>query len=198
VAHAELYMGLVEIGVGLLPSGCGCLRLWQKMTAGLPEVVTDIDLAKFFTPTLMTIALAKVTTSAADARANGFLGPTDRIVFNRGHLIAEAKTELLRMAAQGYAPPVKRPVTVLGRAGRGMVHAELYNMEKAGFVSDYDAFLVKRIAHVLSGGDVRTRSAVDESVILTLEREAFLDFCREEKTLARMEHMLRTGKPLRN
>jgi 3-hydroxyacyl-CoA dehydrogenase len=139
-----------------------------------------------------------VSTSAADARANGFLGPSDRIVFNRDLLIGEAKKEVLRMAADGYAPPVPRPVRVMGDAGQGMINGEVYNLRNARFISDYDAFLARRIAFVVSGGEARTHAEVDEQVILNLEREAFLDFLKEEKTLARIDHMLKTGKPLRN
>jgi 3-hydroxyacyl-CoA dehydrogenase len=198
VAHADLYMGLVEIGVGLLPGGGGCLNLWKKMISTIPEPVTDTDLAKFFIPTFMAIAMAKVSMSAAEARANGFLGPRDRIVFNRDYLIGEAKKEVLKMVDEGYAPPVKRPLKVFGAAAQGMIDAEIFNMQSARFVSEYDAFLAKRIAYVISGGDVRTNSTVDEEVILNLEREAFVDFWKQEKTVARVEHMLTTGKPLRN
>lgn len=198
VAHAELYMGLVEIGVGLLPAGGGCLNLWKRMTGTLPEAVTDVDLAKFFVPTFMSIAMAKVSMSGAEARANGFLGPNDRIVFNRDLLIGEAKQEVLRMVADGYAPPVRRPVKVLGAAAQGMINGEIFNMLNAKFISEYDAFLARRIAYVVGGGDVRTNGMVDEQVILNLEREAFVEFLKQEKTLARIEHMLKTGKPLRN
>ncbi len=198
VAHAELYMGLVEIGVGLLPGGGGCMNLWKKMTANIPEAVSDMDLAKYFIPTFMAIAMAKVSTSAAEARANGFLGPNDRIVFNRDYLIGEAKKEVLKMVSDGYAPPAKRKLKVFGEAGQGMVNGELFNMQSAKFVSEYDVFLAKRIAYVISGGDVRTGSEVDEETILKLERDAFVDFWKEEKTVARVEHILKTGKPLRN
>jgi 3-hydroxyacyl-CoA dehydrogenase len=198
VVHAELYMGLVEIGVGLLPAGGGCLNLWKKMTENIPKPVKLTDYAPFFLPTFMNIAMAQVSTSAADARANGFLGPDDRIIFNRDHLIGEAKREVIKMADDGYAPPVKKPIRVLGSAAQGMINAELHNMKEAGFVSDHDALLAKRIAFVISGGDVRTNAKVDEDVILKLEREAFIDFWKEEKTVARVEHMLKTGKPLRN
>ncbi|MFZ3047850.1 MAG: enoyl-CoA hydratase-related protein, partial [Desulfatirhabdiaceae bacterium] len=198
VAHAELYMGLVEIGVGLLPGGGGCLNLWKKMIAGIPEAVTDVDLAKFFVPTFMAIAMAKVSTSAAEARANGYLGPKDRIVFNRDYLIGEAKKEVLKMVDDGYAPPARRKLRVFGEAAQGMINGELFNMQSAGFVSEYDVFLAKRIACVISGGDVRTNSEIDEDVILKLERDAFVDFWKQEKTVARVEHILKTGKPLRN
>jgi 3-hydroxyacyl-CoA dehydrogenase len=198
VAHAELYMGLVEVGVGLLPAGSGCLNLWKKFINSVPEAVTDIDLAKFFIPVFMTIAMAQVSTSAADARAKGFLGPHDRIVFNRDYLIGEAKKEVLKMVGEGYAPPVKRKIKVFGESAPAMVNAELFNMVNANFISEYDAYLARKIAYVLSGGDVRTNTEIDEDVILKLERESLIDLLKEEKTLARIEHMLSTGKPLRN
>jgi len=198
VAHAELYMGLVEIGVGLLPSGGGCLNLWKKFVQTIPEAVIDVDLAKFFVPVFMSIALAQVSTSAAEARNNGFLGPRDRIVFNRDYLIGEAKKEVLKMVDEGYAPPIKQPIKVLGQAAQGMIEVEIFNMLKGNFITEYDAFLAKRIAFVISGGETRDNSSIQEDVILNLEREAFVDFWKEEKTLARVEHMLKTGKPLRN
>ncbi len=198
VAHAELYMGQVEIGVGLIPAGGACLNLMKKFLSSVPEVVTGFDLAKFFLPVFMAVAMAKVSTSAADARANGFLGPRDRIVFNRDYLIGEAKKDVLKMVDEGYAPPPRRKVKVLGQAAQGMVNAEISNMLSGKFVSEYDAFLAKKIAYVISGGDVRDNSEVAEDVILTLEREAFMELLKEEKTLARIDHMLSTGKPLRN
>ena len=198
VAHSELFMGLVEIGVGLLPAGGGCLNLWKKFISGIPEVVTDVDLAKFFIPVFMAIGMAKVTTSAADARTNGFLGPKDRIVFNRDYLIGEAKKDVLKMVDEGYVPPMKRKIKVLGQAAQGMLETEIFNMLQGKFISEYDAFLAKRIAYVISGGNVRDNSEIDEEVILKLEREAFVDFWKEKKTHERVEHMLKTGKPLRN
>ncbi len=198
VAHAELYMGQVEIGVGLVPAGGACLNLMKKFLSSVPEAVTGFDLAKFFLPVFMAIAMAKVSTSAADARANGFLGPRDRIVFNRDYLIGEAKKDVLKMVDEGYAPPPRRKIKVLGQAAQGMVNAEISNMLSGKFISEYDAFLAKKIAYVISGGDVRDNSEVAEDVILTLEREAFLELLKEEKTLARIDHMLTTGKPLRN
>ncbi|MBW2428587.1 MAG: enoyl-CoA hydratase/isomerase family protein [Deltaproteobacteria bacterium] len=198
VAHTELYMGQVEMGVGLIPAAGACLNLMKKFLSSIPEVVTDFDLAKFFLPVFMAVAMAKVSTSAADARANGFLGPRDRIVFNRDYLIGEAKKDVLKMVDEGYAPPPKRKIKVLGQAAQGMVNAEISNMLSGKFISEYDAFLAKKIAYVISGGDVRDNSEVAEEVILTLEREAFLELLKEEKTLARIDHMLTTGKPLRN
>jgi len=198
VAHAELYMGQVEIGVGLIPAGGACLNLMKKFLSSVPDVVTDFDVAKFFLPVFMAIAMAKISTSAADARSNGFLGPRDRIIFNRDYLIGEAKKDVLKMVDEGYAPPPKRKIKVLGQAAQGMVNAEISNMLNGKFISEYDAFLAKKIAYVISGGDVRDNAQIEEDVILTLEREAFIELLKEEKTLARIDHMLSTGKPLRN
>ena len=198
VALGDLYMGLVEVGVGLLPAGGGCLNLWKKMTGMIPPAVTGLDLAKFFIPAFMNIAMAKVSTSAADARANGFLGPQDRIVFNRDQLIGEAKKEVLKMVDEGYAPPLRRPIKVFGESARGMLNAEIANLLNGGFISEYDAYLARRIAYVVSGGEVAANSRVDEEVILTLERKTFIDLWKQEKTQARVEHTLKTGKPLRN
>ncbi len=198
LAHAELYMGLVEIGVGLLPAGGGCLNLWKKFIRHVPESVQGLDLAKFFAPVFRNIAMAKVSSSAAHARSLGFLGPEDRIVFNIDYLIGEAKKEVLHMVDAGYSPPVKRPVRVFGDAAQGVIHMELNNMLSAGYISEYDAFLARRIGYVISGGDMRVDGQIDEEVILKLERDAFVDFWKEPKTQARVVHMLRTGKPLRN
>jgi len=199
VAHSELYMGLVEIGVGLLPAGGGCMNIWKKFIDALPAgVAKDTDLAKLFLPAFMNVAMAKVSMSGAGARANGFLGLADRIVFNRDNLVGEAKKEVLKMVDDAYAPPLKKPLRVMGNAAQGMVNAELYNMLEGKFMSEYDAFLAKRIAYVMSGGDANKNTMMAEEGILKLEREAFIDFVKEEKTLARIDHMLKTGKPLRN
>jgi 3-hydroxyacyl-CoA dehydrogenase len=199
VAHAELYMGLVEIGVGLLPAGGGTMNLWRKYVSALPgKTVKEVDLSKLFVQAFMKIGMAAVSMSAAQAVGNGFLGMADRIVFNRDTLVGEAKKEVLRMVDDGYAPPMKQPLKVMGDAGQGMVNAEIFNMRNGNFMSDHDAFLAKRIAYVMSGGDVNVGSEVSEDTILKLERDAFVDFCKEEKTVARIDHMLKTGKPLRN
>ena len=174
------------------------MNLWRKYLASIPEAATEVDLARFFIPVFMNIAMAKVSTSAADARANGFLGPRDRIVFNRDYLIGEAKKEVLKLVDEGYAPPVKRKIKVVGEAAQGMIAAEIFNMHSGGFISDYDAYLAKRIAFVISGGEVRANSEVAEEVILSLERQTFVDLVKQEKTIARIKHLLDTGKPLRN
>ncbi|MBI5845223.1 MAG: enoyl-CoA hydratase/isomerase family protein [Deltaproteobacteria bacterium] len=198
VAHSELYMGLVEIGVGLLPAGGGCMNLWKRFVTTTPDAVDVKDLAAYFLPVFMAIATAQYSNSAAEARAKGFLRPIDRIVFNRDYLIGEAKKEVLRMVDAGYAPPARQKLRVLGEAAQGMAEAELFNMQSAGYVSEYDVFLAKRIAFVIGGGDAKSGGYISEEAMLKLEREAFVDFFKEEKTMARVEAMLTTGKPLRN
>ncbi|RLB87089.1 MAG: 3-hydroxyacyl-CoA dehydrogenase/enoyl-CoA hydratase family protein [Deltaproteobacteria bacterium] len=198
VAHSELYMGLVEVGVGLLPAGGGCLNLWKNFVNSIPEAVTDIDLGKYFVPMFLNVAMAKVSMSAAEARANGFLGSNDRIVFNRDNLIGEAKKEVLKMVSDGYVPPPKRKIQVMGEMAQSLVNVQIADMVRAGYVSEYDAFLSKKIAYVIGGGDVKMGTRIDEEVILKLEIEAFVEFLKQEKTQNRIEHMLKTGKPLRN
>ncbi|SMC92951.1 3-hydroxyacyl-CoA dehydrogenase [Desulfocicer vacuolatum DSM 3385] len=199
VAHAELYLGLVEIGVGLLPAGGGCMNIWKRFVTLLPDsAAKQTDLTKLFVDAFMNVGSAKVSTSAAHARSNGFLVPGDRIVFNRDNLIGEAKKDVLKMVDEGYAPEIMNPLLVMGSAGQEMVNAKISKMVQGGYMSEYDAFLAKRIAFVMSGGEVNNKSQVMEKALLKLEREAFLDFVREEKTLARIDHMLKTGKPLRN
>jgi 3-hydroxyacyl-CoA dehydrogenase len=126
------------------------------------------------------------------------LGPKDRIVFNRDHLIGEAKKEVLRMVDDGYTPPVKRPLRVMGEAAFGVVNAELINMTAAGYASEYDAYLASRIAFAIGGGRSRGGGYVSEDTMLALERATFVDLTKQEKTIARIDHMLKTGKPLRN
>jgi 3-hydroxyacyl-CoA dehydrogenase len=200
VAHAELFMGLVEIGVGLLPAGGGCTNLYLKMVEALPAgTAKTLDLTKIYIDCFMAIGMAKVSMSAAQAVSIGHLHPwKDRIVFNRDLLIGEAKKEALAMADAGWTPPMKAAIPVVGTEGQGMVTAELYNMANGLFMSEYDAFLAKRIAYVIAGGDVKSGTKVSEEYMMKLEREAFVDFCKEEKTLARIDHMLKTNKPLRN
>jgi len=200
VGAADLMMGLVEMGVGLLPAGGGCTNLWKKFVFALPEPVQkDTDLSKLFVPVFMAIGMAKYSMSAKQSFSLGHMHPwADRIVMNRDLLIGEAKKEVLAMVDAGYAPPVKKPVPVMGEAGTGMIHAQIFNMLKGGFLSDHDSLIATRIATVISGGSVKEGTAIDEDVMYKLEREAFIDFAKEEKTIARIEHMLKKGAPLRN
>ena len=198
VAHAELYMGLVELGVGLIPSGGGCLNLWKKFITTLPKAVTKVNLWDYFLPVFNTIFMAKVSTSAAHARSMGFLGQSDRIVFNKAHLIGEAKKEVLRMVDDHYTPEVRNKIRVFGDAGRGLANVMLNDMVTAGHITEYEAFMGKKLAHVISGGDVRVDTQLDEDIILELEKLTFIELLKQESTQQRIHHMLETGRPLRN
>ncbi|HOR93221.1 MAG TPA: 3-hydroxyacyl-CoA dehydrogenase/enoyl-CoA hydratase family protein [Spirochaetota bacterium] len=196
VAHAELYMGLVEIGAGLLPGGLGMMNLWRKYLKSVPKAAKITDLAGLFLPCFMAVAQAQVTMSAFEAQKKGFLGAKDRIVFNRDLLIGEAKKEVLRMVDEGYAPPKKEKFAVLGREAQGMVDAEMLNMRIGMYITPHMEFIAKKIAWVMSGGDVPSGMEIDEAHWLKLEREAFVELWQTENTQKMAEHILQTGKPL--
>lgn len=198
VAHTELYMGLVETGVGLIPAGGGCLNTWKKYIGTLPESVKNIDLTAFFIPVLTNIAKANVSTSAADAKSMGYLGAMDRIVFNRDLLIGEAKDEVLKMLSDGYAPPLPKKVTVLGNISKADMSVVLDKVLGKNTNTDFDIFLGECIANIIRGGNALEASEIDEQVILDLEAETFMKLLKEQKTIERISHMLQTGKPLRN
>jgi 3-hydroxyacyl-CoA dehydrogenase len=198
VAAADLYMGLVEVGVGLIPGGGGTMLLLRNWQSGVPAKAEIDDLSPFALPVFISIAQAKTSGSAADAMAMGFLRPQDKILFNRDHLVAEAKREVLAMAAAGFKPPAKKKLRVMGDALLGMANAELYNLKQGNFASDHDCLIARKVTWVLGGGQIPENSLVDEEDILALERQVFVELCAEKKTQERLEHMLKTGKPLRN
>ena len=144
------------------------------------------------------IGLAKVSTSAAEAQQMGFMRAADSVSVNRDYLLYEARQCVLDMVAEDYNPPQPPQIRVVGRSGYGNLLAALYNMETARFITPYDRHIGKKLAYVLSGGDVPEGSTVSEQHILELEREAFLSLCGEPKSQARMQHMLENGKALRN
>ena len=154
------------------------------------------DLGGLFIPAFQNVAMAKVSMSAHEARINGFLGPKDRIVFNKDYLIGEAKKEVLRMVEDGYVAPVKTKLPVLGEEAVGMVHAELLNMKSGGFITPHMEFIAKKIAYVLSGGEAKSFMEVSEDYMLQLEREAFVELWKTENSQKMAEHILKTGKPL--
>lgn len=199
-AHAELYMGLVEVGVGLIPGAGGTLELLKRRLEVVP-LRNDItfDRMPYVQDVFMSIGMAKVVTSAFEAKDAGFLRASDGISFNRDNLVADAKADVIHLAATGYAPPRDSDTLILpGRSGAAVLEAGLYAMEVAGQISAHDRHIGKKLARVLTGGDTDGRTAVAEQTILDLEREAFLSLCGEQKTLERIQHMLNTGKPLRN
>jgi len=197
VAHAELYMGLVEFGVGLLPAGSGCKELLRRVINPVMQT-PNADVLPHLQQVFETIALAKVSESAQQARALGFLRPADRIVPNRDFLLSEAKREALHLLAAGYTPQPAGMVWAAGRDALAALRIGVYSLHEAGYASDHDALIANKIAHVLCGGDLSEPGWVPEQVILDLEREAFVELCHEPKTIERIVHMLQTSKPLRN
>ena len=198
VAHAETYMGLVEVGVGLIPAGGGCKESLIRAFEALPEGY-DGDYFPFVRKIFETIGMARVSTSAEEARKYRYLRREDSICMNRDALIHQAKAMVLAMDAQGYRPP--RPpenLVAMGDNGRALLELGIYYMEEGKQISPYDAHIGRKLAWVLTGGDVLPGSRVTEQYILDLEREVFLSLCGEEKTQERIRHMLQKGKPLRN
>jgi 3-hydroxyacyl-CoA dehydrogenase len=196
-AHAETYMGLVEVGVGLLPAGCGCLRLVERFTASVADLPT-VDLLPFVAEASLNIAMAKTSTSAAEARALRYLRPADGISLNRDFLLYEAKQRAIGLAESGYRAPVPMLLRAAGYDAAQTIGIRVWGMVQGRFASEHDALIAKKVAHVLCGGLVAEGAMVSEQHFLDLEREAFLALCGEKKTHERVEHMLKTGKPLRN
>jgi 3-hydroxyacyl-CoA dehydrogenase len=197
-AAAETYMGLVEVGVGLVPGAGGCKELVRRIISPAMQI-TGTDPLPFLQQALQTIGMAKVSTSAAEARALGFLALADQIVMNRDHQIAHAKGLVLELAAAGYTAPVRgKTCYAAGRDALAALRAGLYVMQQGGYMSEYDLHVSNKVAYILCGGDLSAGQWVDEQHFLDLEREAFVSLCGEPKTLERIKHMLETGKPLRN
>ncbi|WP_068548774.1 3-hydroxyacyl-CoA dehydrogenase/enoyl-CoA hydratase family protein [Thermosulfidibacter takaii] len=201
-AHAELYMGLVEVGVGLLPAGGGTkemlLRLVDKyIPKNLPRGVV-VDPLPHLRRALETIAMAKVSMSAYEAKEIGFLTDCDSISINRDYLIHDAKQVALNLVREGYKPGRVKKVKMAGREGFGYLKMLIYNMKEGGWITEHEAKIATHIAKVLTGGDVLPGTVMDEWEILDLEREGFLSLCGEPKTQERIRHMLTTGRPLRN
>ncbi|WP_135122122.1 3-hydroxyacyl-CoA dehydrogenase/enoyl-CoA hydratase family protein [Jeotgalibacillus proteolyticus] len=195
-ASPETYMGLVEVGVGLIPGGGGNKELYLNYYNSLPKGV-DFDLQKVANKVFEMIAMAKVSTSGAEAKENHFLTEADGISANGDHLLYDAKQAVLHLA-QHYAPPVKQQVPVVGETGYAMLLLGAQSMYRSGFISEHDLKIAKKLAYVIAGGKVPFGTEVDEEYLLTLEREAFLSLIQEPKSQMRMQHMLMKGKPLRN
>ena len=195
-AHAELYMGLVEVGVGIIPSGCGTKELLFRFTEAL-KPYEDADPFEAAKRAFKMIALAATSTSAMEARKMGFLRPVaDRISFNRDTLISDAKMRVLDLAPDYVAPPMKT-IRVLGKETLGNLDYALFSFKEAGQASDHDVRIGHEIAYVLAGGDGPPRDATEQDII-DLEREATLKLLGTKETQDRIAHMLKTGKPLRN
>ncbi|MCO5286684.1 MAG: 3-hydroxyacyl-CoA dehydrogenase/enoyl-CoA hydratase family protein [Chitinophagaceae bacterium] len=197
LAAAETYIGLVELGVGLIPGGGGTkeftLRTSDEMQPNEPET---IPLQNRF----MTIGTAKVSTSGFEAYQIGILRKGhDEVVMNQDRRIAEAKKSVIDMFDAGYTQPKERTdIKVLGRAGLGMLYAGINSMYRGNYITEHDVKVARKLAYVMCGGDLSETTLVSEQYLLSLEREAFLSLCGEKKTLERLQSVLKTGKPLRN
>ncbi|GAB4238839.1 MAG: 3-hydroxyacyl-CoA dehydrogenase/enoyl-CoA hydratase family protein [Ekhidna sp.] len=195
-AHAESYIGLVEVGVGLIPGGGGTkeltMRAGDDFTPGDPELNT---LQEYF----MNIATAKVATSAEEGRKMNILRGSDQVTLNRNRLLTDAKKRVLDLADAGYTQPVPRnDVKVQGQAALAMFHAGIEGMRYGDYISDHDKKIGQKLAFIMAGGDLSAPAKVSEQYLLDLEREAFLSLCGEPKTLERIQSILFKGKPLRN
>lgn len=197
MAAAETYIGLVELGVGLIPGGGGtkefALRASDEMQPQEPETIPLMN-------RFMTVGQAKVATSAFDAYKLGILRKGfDNVVMNQSRRIAEAKKSVIELFDDGYVrPKEKTDIKVLGRIGLGMLYTGIHSMFLGNYITEYDVSIAKKLAYVMCGGDLSEATLVNEQYLLDLEREAFLSLCGEKKTLERLQSVIKTGKPVRN
>jgi len=202
--HAELYMGLVEVGVGLLPGGGGCKEMLLRAVDSAASIRPDargesVELLEAMKKVFETIATAKVATSAHEARGFGFLSNSDRITMNRERLLSDAKARALELVRAGYEPPVMRTdIPAPGENILATLKLGVHMMRQSEYISDHEQKLGTKIAEVLCGGNITPGTPVSEQYLLDLEREAFKSLCGEKKTQERIQFTLKTGKPLRN
>ncbi len=198
-ASAETYLGLVEVGVGLLPGGGGTKEMLFRAMENVPEGGSvPVDSFPFVAKAFETIATAKVSTSGQEAINLGYLRPADRVSVNPDHLLYDAKQLVLTMDKEGYTPPAPRKIRVIGETGYANLRQNVYAMKKSGYITDHDELIVSKIAYVMSGGNVPAGTVVTEEYILELEKKAFLELIKTPKSQQRMQHMLTKNKPLRN
>ncbi|MCG1043373.1 enoyl-CoA hydratase/isomerase family protein [Mycetohabitans sp. B8] len=198
VAHVETYIGLVEVGVGLVPAGGGLKEAALRAAQAAADAGAMGNLLQFLQKPFEAAAMAKVSSSAHDARALGYLKPSDTIVFNVHELLDTAKNEARVLAAAGYRPPLPaNAIPVAGRSAISTIKASLVNMRDGRFISEHDFLIACRIAETICGGDVEAGSTVDEAWLLALERRAFVALLGTQKTQERIMGMLQTGKPVR-
>jgi 3-hydroxyacyl-CoA dehydrogenase len=196
-AAAEVYMGLVETGVGLIPGGGGTKEMLIRANEHAAGA-EDLDLFHAIKPLFENVAMAKVSTSAEDARTLGYLRPADLISMNRDRLVADAKQTALAMVRSGYHPPAPAEIRVLGEELLAAAKFAIHLLVRGEYASQYDAVVARKLAYILAGGSITAPQTVHEQYILDLEREAFVSLCGERKTQERIAHTLKTGKPLRN
>lgn len=196
-ATTETYMGLVEVGVGLIPGGGGAKELYAKTLRSIPKGV-EYDLQKVANKVFETVAMAKVSTSGEEARELGYLSFADGISVNADHQLYDAKQVVLLLAEQGYTAPPREKIPVVGESGYATMLLGAEGMRLSGYLSEHDMVIAKELAYVIAGGKVPFGTIVDEQYLLNIEREAFLRLISTPKSQQRMQHMLVKGKPLRN
>ncbi len=196
-ASTETYLGLVEAGVGLIPGGGGAKELYCKTLRSMPKGI-DFDLMKIAMNVFETVAMAKVSTSAEEARDNHFLNFTDRISVNPDHQLYDAKQSVLTLYEEGYKAPAKAKIPVVGESGYATLLLGAEGMRLSGFLSEHDMVIAKELAYVIAGGKLPYGTKVEEEYLLDLEKKAFLKLISTPKSQQRMQHMLLKGKPLRN
>jgi len=197
VAAAETYIGLVELGVGVIPAGAGTKEMLRRIVNPVMRIENADPLAAL-QKAFLQMGQAKVATSAEEARGMNILNPQDRIVLNRSHLIAEAKKEVLHMVASGYKPPAPELIYAAGRDALAAIRIGAWMFKEGQYITQYDHHVAGKLAYVMCGGELTRPQWVSEQYILDLEREAILSLFGEEKTQARMWSILQSGKPLRN
>jgi 3-hydroxyacyl-CoA dehydrogenase len=197
-AAAETYMGQVEVGVGLIPAGCGTKEMTMR-AMDAAEKVPDADPLAFLRKTFELLGMGTVSGSAQEARVFGFLRESDSISMNGDRLIADAKQEVLNLDSSGFVPPVPREdILVLGESAQAAIKLALHMMRRGGYISDHDQFIGKKLASIMTGGNLNHATRVSEQYLIDLEREAFVSLCGERRTQERIAAILKTGKPLRN
>ncbi|MGH6960973.1 MAG: enoyl-CoA hydratase/isomerase family protein, partial [Dongiaceae bacterium] len=197
-AAAETYIGLVEVGVGIIPAGGGTKEMLVRAMDSIPKNVTDADEFPFVKRAFETIALAKVATSAEEGKAFGYFRHTDGVSFDRARQLHEAKQRVLGLAGGGWHPPVPRAYKLPGESGIATLSMMVDTLVAGGYASEHDAKIARKLAAVLCGGVSGATHAVTEDEVLELEREAFVSLCGEPKSQERMQYMLMNNKPLRN
>ena len=198
VAHMESYVGLVEVGVGLIPGGGGLAYIARRAAEMAAAGNANADIFAFLKDGFTTAATAKVATSALEAKKNGFLLDSDIIVPNKDELLYVASAQAKAMFDSGYRAPLKALIPVAGRSGIATIKGQLANMRDGGFISAHDYHLASLIADVVCGGEVEAGSLVDEEYLMALERKHFCALLEHPKTQERIMGMLQTGKPVRN
>ncbi len=197
VAAAELYIGLVEVGAGVIPAGGGTKEMVRRMI-NPPMLTNDAVAFPYLQRLFEQVGMGKVATSAQEGMEMGFLSPADRIIVNRDHLLAEAKREVLHMAQGGYRPPPPEKLYAAGRDGLSGLKIGVHNFRSGGYITEYEVEIGSKLIYVMTGGNISQPEWVDEQYFLDLEREAFLSLCGEKKTQERMWHLLQKGKVLHN